>query len=115
MNSEEFVAISLTIAGMALYVTSAVLSLVFMLKHRENPWRMLPCVSVSALPVITLVPESGWSDIRSQWHQAALVVAWGIFALWLAMGFLKSEKGALSISLRVAFGVMGVVGFIGGI
>ena len=36
------------------------------------------------------MPESGWSDVRSQWYHAALVVVWSIWALLLAFGILSA-------------------------
>jgi hypothetical protein len=108
-------AILLTIAGITLIVSSAVLSVVFMFRHREKRWRMLPSICIISLPLIGVVPESGWSDVRSQWHQSALILPWSILALYLALVFLRSEKGGLSISLRIAFGTLGVAGFVGSI
>jgi hypothetical protein len=72
MSNVEFVSIVFDILGTALFITSAVLSIAFMLRRREARWRWLPCISIIALPIIALLPESGWSDIRSQWHEAAL-------------------------------------------
>jgi hypothetical protein len=114
MNRHEFIAIVFGIFSVALYIASCVLSIAFLVMHRENRWRWLPCISVIALPLIEIVPESGWSDGRSQWHQTALGVVWSIWALYLAFILLKTGRGRVSIALRSVLGIMGVFGVTAG-
>jgi len=97
MERHEFIAIVFSIFGVALFIASCVLSIAFLMMDRQNRWRWLPCISVIALPLIEIVPESGWSDVRSQWHQTALGVVWSVWALYLALILLRSGKGRISL------------------
>ena len=108
MDIVEFIEILLGILYTVLLFASAFLSIGFLIKYREHRWRWLPCVSIIALFFILFVPESGWSDVRSQWHGAALGLVWSIWIMCLVFGFLRSGRGALLISLRIAFTIMGV-------
>ena len=114
MERHEFIAIVFSIFGVALFIASCVLSIAFLMMDRQNRWRWLPCISVIALPLIEIVPESGWSDVRSQWHQTALGVVWSVWALYLALILLRSGKGRISIALRSVLGIMGVFGVTAG-
>ncbi len=108
MNYTEFVDIVTGIAYVVLFLTAAVLGIVFIFKHPECRWRWLPCASVLALPVIQLIPEPGWSDVRSLWHNAFLTLAWSIWVLWLAFVSRRWHSSALLISLRIALTLLGV-------
>jgi hypothetical protein len=114
MERHEFISILFSIIGVVLFIMSCVLSIAFLLMDRQNRWRWLPCISVIALPLIEIVPESGWSDVRSQWHQTALGVVWSIWALYLALIHLRSGKGRVSIALRIVLGIMGMFGVTAG-
>jgi FtsH-binding integral membrane protein len=114
MHHSETAAIAFGVFCVGLGIASCVLSIMFLLMHRENRRRWLPCVSVIALPLIGVVPESGWSDVRSQWHQAALAVVWGLWALYLVFILLRAAQGRVLVALRSVLGIMGVLGFVGG-
>jgi hypothetical protein len=113
MAHHESVAIAFGIVCAALYIASCVLSIAFLLMPRGSRWRWLPCVSVIALPLIEIAPESGWSDVRSQWHQAALGVVWSLWALFLVFGVLSKGKGRVLNWLRGVLRAMGVFGLAG--
>jgi hypothetical protein len=113
MGYVEFAEISLDLLGIVLFVASVGFSMAFMLRRREKWRRWLPCVSIISLPFIELVPESGWSDVRSQWHVAVLGLVWSIWILFLVFFLLRTGKDALLISLRIAFTGMGILVFAG--
>jgi hypothetical protein len=115
MGNYEFIEMACGILFSVLYITCCVLSIVFLLTHRENRWRWLPCLSVIGFAFILAVPESGWSDFRSQWHQSALFVAWSIGVLLLVPILRKSSKGRVLVVLRCLLGAMGTVGFAMGV
>jgi hypothetical protein len=114
-NASEILAVTVAILSVGLFFASAILSVMFMIKHRGERWRTLPSISIITLPLIGLVPESGWSDGRSQWHESALILPWSVLMLCLVVFFFKGEKGAVSAFLRIAFGIMGIVGFLGSV
>jgi uncharacterized membrane protein len=114
MHYSETAAIAFGVFCVALFIASCVLSITFLLMYRENRWRWLPCVSVIALPLIVAVPESGWSDVRSQWHQVALVVVWSLWVVYLVFILLRTPQGRVLVALRSVLGIMGVLGFMAG-
>jgi hypothetical protein len=58
----------------------------------NNAWhlRILPFTLFLCYFLIEIVPETGWSDIRSQWHRSAALAVYSllyiILALWLYFG-----------------------------
>lgn len=105
--------VGLTVA--ATFFAAAVLSIIFVFKHPKYRWRLLPALSFISFFIISCVPESGWSDIRSQWHQPVLILIWGVLVLVMATTVLRSERSALCKSLRVAFGIAGIACLVGSI
>jgi hypothetical protein len=106
MEDRESITIAAGFFCAALYIASYVLAVMFLLRHRENRWRWLPCFSIIALYFILNAPESGGSDVRFQWHNAALLVAWNFWVLYLAFILLRTGKARLLIALRSVLGVM---------
>jgi hypothetical protein len=108
---EEIIAVVFAIFYMAFYVASCILSIAFLFRHRDYRRRWLPCISVIALPLLELVPETGWSDVRSQWHVPLLYAVWGIWTLFLTLILLRTGEGKLLLVLRGLLGTMGTFTF----
>ena len=100
MEHDELIAITFSIFCITLYIASCALSVAFLLMHRKDRWRWLPCVSMISLPLLQFTPESGWSDVQSQWHHAALDAVWSLWVLYLAFVLLRSGKDRVLIALR---------------
>lgn len=95
------------ITAAAIFLASAVLSIVFLLRHRADPRRWLPCLTLIALPFLELIPESGWSDVRSQWHRALGALAWSVWTLFLVAAIMRRSEGRVCVCLRATLGVVG--------
>ncbi|HZV36721.1 MAG TPA: hypothetical protein VFB72_19245 [Verrucomicrobiae bacterium] len=103
------------IIAVAFVFASAVFSAIYMFEHRGVKRRVLPAVSIIAFFLIGLVPESGGTNSMAHWHQAAVLLAWSVWALGLSFFFFKGDKSSRGWFLRVAFGVMGLFGLFGGV
>jgi hypothetical protein len=97
-----------SLLGLVLFLASVALSIACLLKRPGYSRRWLPCISIILLPFIELVPESGWSDIRSQWHAAVFGLVWSVWDLCVVSFFLQTRRDALLIALRIAFAGIGI-------
>jgi hypothetical protein len=66
------------------------LSLIFIFVSKRAWFRLVPAALLVCSAFLALVPETGWSDVRSHWHGSAAMVPYSllyvVLAIWLRRG-----------------------------
>ena len=100
MDTERLLFILQVVSSVLFFVFSV--AFVFLAKHA---WylRLAPLALLLAFFLIPFVPEAGWSDVRSQWHQPVAIVLYSVLYFVLGFWLIRSRTVFQSVFAFTSF------------